>query len=768
MGLSAARLNLRLLIDGIEVPVVGARCTFPDGGAATAEIQVIATDLVWDLPPRSLVTLFYFDSAAFNGEMKKGVVSYYAIGPKDPRCWKLLFMGEIAGIAFQKQDSQRSALLSCVDLTSYWDFLKQHYVNFQNGGVELFENAFLGVKMDRIKNYDVITKDMQSNLLTTLLRSKVTVDGKSQPSLYLGVHRLINEQFFAANNFYARAYNRLRMNDLVVGLPQDTTAAKLFRLEYFQKFINNQIGGAGGMVTARQMVDLLLGSVFHTYTTIPCPMFDASGTVRGFNPDINTDTMASEIIDRNAYKGATLNYTVIKPDAWFLTPPVCNVLFPHQYSSVSYQRNYLAEPTRLFMRTSLFFTGADKWLCERFYAPDFAAFDDFVHLNNTSGGFLGRLSKVLLPHEDQVGINAIMDWQPDIGAYVAKGARREYLSKVADYSFWKARFAQRNLNVSGPFNPNVIPGYPGVVMDRVGSGTDTNRHFIGHVQTIVHSIDQSGGWTYLTMTGVRVQGENIDFDGKGRSLEEITSRGTDGFMDDRYDLGRIGKEVYTPLFGCGSITDSFGSDALEQGLLNTEMTDQVKKVTDTFGEVCGSISAMELLYRTVATTDGSPETWASMISRRPKADFVQVVGLGTTFTEGEDEESALQHLITSPDFTGAGGTDPLQGFMGVAMDPLCGDMANDSYVVKTKSTEVIGYTQQPKTESVFTGFVEDAWLGMKATYVDVALPMGATAITKTTYKVGSTGKYELKKHLETRQATVKAYLDSLSYRGLRG
>lgn len=765
MGLAAARLNLRLFIDGVELPVVGARCTHPDGGPATAEVQVIATDQVWDLPPRSLVTLFYYDSRPYTGDNRGGTLVYYAVGPADPRRWKLLFMGEIAGVVFQKQDSQRSAILHCVDFTSYWDFIQQHYVNFQNGGVELFENAFLGVRMDRIKNFDVLTKDVHSNLLTTLLKSKVkvtkTVNGKETteeiPSLYLGLHRLIREMFFASNFYYARAFNRLRMNDLIVGLPKDTTSAKLFRLDYFQKFINNQVGGGGGLVTARQMIDFLLKTVFHTVTTIPCPMFDHTGAVRGFDPDANTDTIASEIIDRDAYKGATLNYTMLKPDAWFLVAPACNVIFPHQYNAISYQRNYLAEPTRLFMRTSLFFSGKDKWLTERFYAPDFEVFNDFLHLE---GGYLSRMSKILLPHEEQVGINPIMGWQPDIGAYVAKGARREYLSKVADYEFWKARFAQRTLNVSGPFNPEVVPGYPGVVMDRVGSGTEANRHFIGQVATVVHAIDQTGGWTYLTLTAARVHDEDIDFDGAGKSIEEITSRGTDGFLDDRYDMTRVGKDVYGPLFGCGSITD-----LLVEENLTTELGEVqggiVLDAIERSGKVVGCVTAIEALYRKVVSSGGDPDTFSWNMSRRLHADITQILGLeGHNASDAEQE--AVSAILRDPTWVGAGDPQETQGFMGVAVDPNCSDTANDKYTVKTKESVQVGTKH---TDAVMES-VTDSSTG-DVTDEEVA-PATDTPIYKTTYKIDSEASYGLKVHLEERRTTVQAYLDSLQYRGLRG
>lgn len=749
------------------------------------------------------MTLFYYDTQLVNTTNKAGKITYSTIGPGDPRRWKLLFMGEVVAISFQKQDSQRAAVIQCMDFTTYWDAIKQHYVNFSNGGVELFENAFLGVNMDRLKFYDVITTDVQSRLLTMLLKSTVPVFNKNKtttkvtgmsselvyevdsvgnsilkgkrqvkdtvttvtpgyeeaPSLYLGAHRVLREMWFSASNFYARAYNRLRIGDTLVGLKGDTTSARLFRLQYFQKFIQNQIGGGGSMVSVREMMGLLLGTVKHTYVTVPCPMFDPTGDSRGFNPDADKDTISKAIINRKAYAGATLNYTIIKPDTWFLVPPACNIILPHQYNSIAYQRNYLAEPTRLFMRTNLFFGGNnDKWMTERFYAPDFEVFNSHLY---ASGGYLRRLSEILLPHEQMVGINAIMGWEPDVGAYVAKGARREYLSKLADLEFWKMRFSQRNLNVTMPFNSNPVPGYTGVVMDRVGVGDDAGRHFIGHIAVVVHSIDQSGGWTYITMTGARVHDEDIDFDGKGRSIEEITSRGADGFLDDRYDPALIGKDVYTPLLGCGSLTDVVGS---------ADSTNYVA-LSETYGPVIAAVAELEQLYRKVLSANADPEVFAQSLTRRPKADIVQIMGANFA---GDDSTRGIEALINDPAF---------QGFMGVAVDPGCLDIqkGNDAYVVQVPTTSYVKVTTAPVMSTVSVYKMPDGSYVSKAdeggtgnpyeqvlSYQVIKELPTTTTVSKTTYSAKSTGSYGLKEHLEERQKPVKAYADSLKLRGLRG
>jgi len=756
MAMIAHRLNLRCLIDGIEVPVIAARATFSEGAPATAEIQLVATDEVYDILPRAFVTLFFYETYDFD-RTPSSSVEMLRLPPKDLRRWKLLFSGEYIQISFQKEAGGRACSIVCADLTNYWDFIKQYYINFANGGIELFENAFLGVKNDRIKNYDVIGKDMASNLFVWLTKSKGP-DGK--PNIYLGVQRILREMWFASSDFYAKAFNRTRAGDQIVGVPGDQTAAKLFQLEFFKKFIENQIGGGGDEVTARGMVEALLGNVFHTYVTVPCPFFDRTGKARGFSPtsgQAQDDALLSENIDRsNSWPESSLNSTIIKPDTWFTMPPACNVVFPHQYTSISFQRNFLQEPTRMFLRTNLLFGGTnDKWLTERFYAPDFETFNQQLY---KEGGYYRRMSSTLLEHEEFVGINAVQAWTSDMGAYAQKGKRREYLARVADYLFWKMRFAPRSANVSGPFNPNIVPGYPGLVINNVSRPGQATKHYLGNIQTVTHVISQAeGGWTHFTMAGAHVHDETIDFDKKGRSLEEVANRGADGFIDDRYDSTRIGPEVYQTLFGCDSIFETYlttgtgGDDPLSLRLSALQAAGA--------GDTILSVEAIHGLYQTAVREKMDLNAFSQSISWRPKANMLEMLGVQVLQASGTG--AVVTDLI---DFNKLNDEDPElvvnDGFFASCTDPEASTTVDATFVaVKSRSVGVTTTTSIPEiSESVGDADEE-------------RIIQSASTVTSTTYKTvteKSTGNYELAAHLEARRAKVLAYTESLKYRGLRG
>jgi hypothetical protein len=726
----AQRLNLRLFIDGVEAPVIGARCTFAENTDAQADVEVIATDQVFDLLPRSIVHLFWYETT--NLDHKTGRV--VSGGPENTDSWKLLFAGEIAGVALQKTNSSRMAVINCVGPMNYLDFIRQHYINFSNGGVEAFENAFMGVNMGQVKNFDVVGKGVSSNLFVWLSASKVKVkndDGttESYSNIYTGTQRLLREMFFGSSIFYAQAFNRWRIGDMIVGLPEDKTAAQLMKLDFFQKFIQNRVGGGGGLVSARQMLDLLLGTVMHSTTTIPCPYFDPDGESLGL--DLQTTDMGQQSVEGQPYPGGSLNYVVVKPDTWFLSPPACNIILPHQYSSLSFQRTHLAEPTRLMLRTSLFTTGRSKWLTERFYSPDFEAINQIMY---QEGGHLDRMSSILLGHEEFVGLNPIFMWESDLGAYVQKGARREYLSNLSDYLFWKYRFSTRTMNLTGPFNPSLIPGYPALIMDRVGVPGQVTRHFMGNVQSLVHSIDQNGGETHVTFTGCYRHDESADYDNKGRTLNEVTRRGTDGFLDDRYDFDKIGDQVYRKLFGCGSLHDVMQYDESAADLIGSldNYRDDIKEALgDSPDPVLRDVTYLQLIYQRLLAAEGDLGMFTRSLSGRPTASMTEVIG--------------------DPGVSGS------EGFHSACVDPE--SSVSDSY------TAVKTYTKTTRTrrpgEIIFA---EDA---LGASRVKEVIQEGFDE-TKETVTSKETASYGLADMLKKRQAVVQAYVWSLRHRGLRG
>ena len=250
-----------------------------------------------------------------------------------------------------------------------------------------------------------------------------------------------------------------------------------------------------------------------------------------------TDELPStELTDEDKRATARLLTQVFRPDIWYVPPPRCNVFFPENYVSFSYARNYLQEITRLQLSIGSELLGQDDFLSDYYYAPMIEALKEKL-------GTRGQLDDVfLLPHEKYSGIIPEFQSMQDVGFYLKKisdaeasaTAKDKFAQQVAAFDFFKKRFSSRTLSVSGGyFTPFPVTGFPALVIQKglppipemptskilqmINEGdTDIDKgflvgedrvylptQFLGLVESVDHSITQSGGVTSLTMSHVR-------------------------------------------------------------------------------------------------------------------------------------------------------------------------------------------------------------------------------------------------------------------------
>lgn len=163
---------------------------------------------------------------------------------------------------------------------------------------------------------------------------------------------------------------------------------------------------------------------------------------------------------------ARLNQHILRPDIWFGAPPRCNVLFPEDYDNVSYSRDFLAEPTRLLLKTNDEFFGEDFLFDKFYFAPQAGSLKaDKARLNS-------MLKNDLLEHELFTGILPVFEKMGEFNVFAARSGTQKDTSKVsfaqrsANFLYFKHRFAARQMQVSGRFNPYIAVGFPGLVIDK--------------------------------------------------------------------------------------------------------------------------------------------------------------------------------------------------------------------------------------------------------------------------------------------------------------
>ena len=237
-----------------------------------------------------------------------------------------------------------------------------------------------------------------------------------------------------------------------------------------------------------------------------------------------------------------LKTQIVRPDCWFSAPPVCNIIFPEQFTQLSYDRNWLAETTRVIVQEFDTLIGSDALLNAYYVAPSFGAAS--VDLNKTMKNAASY--RTLLPHERHTGILVKSEMLPNTCAVNVDSASKKLLRsdratwchRAALFHFFTFRYMSRQAGLAGKFNPFLVCGFPALIvrqpyninLDEVkkdiqkqkmyGDATVTNAKIIeyindnyiqlnapsqlvGMVAGLNHSVDQSGGTTSASMHHVR-------------------------------------------------------------------------------------------------------------------------------------------------------------------------------------------------------------------------------------------------------------------------
>lgn len=217
---------------------------------------------------------------------------------------------------------------------------------------------------------------------------------------------------------------------------------------------------------------------------------------------------------------------IFRPDIWFVPPPTCNIVFPEEYSTLSYNRQMMREVTRLQLDTFNTIIGDGQIVRQYYFAP---SFEDVESL--TVGGLGSAAKAVIYPHEKFSGIIPKSERISEVSFYAmdADGgsdplsqnlSNREtdetgqnaktsanaiefFASQVAAYNFLTSRYASRTGNVTGRFMPRLVCGFPALVVNRPESEELEPLHLLGMVVTVSHTLSQGGANSSASMTHVR-------------------------------------------------------------------------------------------------------------------------------------------------------------------------------------------------------------------------------------------------------------------------
>lgn len=349
----------------------------------------------------------------------------------------------------------------------------------------------------------------------------------------------------------------------------------------------------------------------------------------------------------------------IKPQMLFGLPPNCNVIFPSMTPQISYQENYVTQPTRLYLQddSMMQFSGFATMAPDvkqttlaalsRAYPPD-ADKKWQAHMRKGGGADSGK-NLLIWPEEFFKGpVTArypAPPWLMFIAAQNAAdgkktgtpGAKPTNKSTKADstsandrdggaltdqdvyalyaqYEYYRHRFAQRNGAVTCAFHPYLVPGFPMAAFDDFQS----QMHMIGYLMNVTHQFSS------------RSVSTSANF-GYGRTLYEF--------------LDLLGHEL-----------DTGGAVAERKGLaMAAAPAEPIKEVRD----VIQHFYKAEQFYQTLLhQRESTPAVFEyrdliAFVDGKGELEDIQIEGvneetLAARKTEAEAAKKLLQSLVDSP------------------------------------------------------------------------------------------------------------------------
>jgi hypothetical protein len=310
MGLRTGRLHLRLVMEGVECPIVAATWMGTINQTSVASIQIVPTPTARRIPFRTMVHLFEHDlyasgerslsNTGFATEGSEGITMRQAWAPAIPETavdaavreaggetagsidippdmlrYRLAFVGEVVGRSYQKTASGSMAVvLQCAGPSNYWDMPAAD----RKGGM-----LFGGGRRGRASGltpapfWDLLKGD------TGQVFEKLTEPPASFPNLRgftAGLIHLLEElvgvsmrrgregQIIAGKNqFMAMAALRLRLLQTIGVAGGDDSPLRLLRRQGFGSIWRVALRGLPRYFSYRHLINALMPYTF--YETVP-------------------------------------------------------------------------------------------------------------------------------------------------------------------------------------------------------------------------------------------------------------------------------------------------------------------------------------------------------------------------------------------------------------------------------------------------------------------------------------------------------------------
>jgi len=460
----ARQHRFKVHIEGIRVPCIGATINIQVDQSTTSELELPATAPAFNVLPRALVHLFWWERDA----------------------WRLIFEGEAVTRGYRYAGGNRSAVIGCQDLTLYWQ--------------EAYRLFFSLTAPTTVRDRKLYAINPHAENAVTTFFGKAEVGNVLEEIFQFsgenasGVLAEALDRVFAfmeeINTYFAWGVRRTKIRNKIKTIDNPTALSILAMMGGI--FSTGLSLSDSSEITLWSLIQALNNYLFYHLVSNPAPAYLKPASV-----DI---TQLGQGIGK-------LSQVVLHPEVYFAPPPRCNVILPPLFEQLHFQEDWTTQPTRT-MVTQAFGVEIPALT---YYAP--AALQQYMATEEARYEFLLPEERLRGMRLDAGSISAAevrgqgkFTSQRDKEGKVSEENIRELVSQIVTYQHHRARFATRAGSGTGPFNPFLVPGLPAAVVDR------TAGFLVGDLTQITHELHFQSGLASTSFAITHARWLGLPFD----------------------------------------------------------------------------------------------------------------------------------------------------------------------------------------------------------------------------------------------------------------
>ena len=523
--------KFRVYIEGIQVPATSATINIQVDQPTTVQLSLPPAPAAFNILPRSLVHIFWWERGA----------------------WRLLFEGEAVTRGYQYSAGQRSAVVGCQDLTTYWQ--EAYRLFFSLTGKSTVDNRKL-YAINPNAAEAVTTMDGMVEV-GNVLEEAFSFGGSDASGVLARALSNVFSFLEGINTYFRWGIQRTKILNKIKTIDNETAMSILREMGGI--FNRGLSAATSNEVTLWSLMQVILGYINYNLISNPAPAY-----IPPTGYDYN-----------NLLPGiGGLSQIVLQPEVYFAQPPRCNVILPPLFTQFSFREDWMSQPTRTIITQDL----GVQVPRMTFYAP--SELEDYMgNMDNRRQLLLDeeklRGMKIVSGNISSAEVRGQSEWTSLQGeqGQVSDANIRRLTAQMVNYQHHRARFAARNGSGTGPFNPFLVPGLPAALVDR------TAGHLVGDLSQVTHQLDFANGLAHTSFTLSHVRWIGLPFNerymAEWQTLKEndypeglFGENGKPSWFDDSFGDDKIGETLYQAALGYtdeyfGGVKQASGDGTLE-------------------------------------------------------------------------------------------------------------------------------------------------------------------------------------------------------------